>query len=468
MRNAKEQNDVKKHIHIPSLVICSAAEGDNPFINFQTNPPAEELETRHYFESIAATMEVNRNLYQFEAEALEMIAEGFKERKILTINHDKGGFSNTLGYGATVDAVVEDGRLYVASYLSLGKTYPNGPFGTAEELRDGIVDGFINSVSQSVYAIKARCSVCDQPYPTTHSAEHYNENSCQHYRGQPVIVEENGEQVFKNVHVIIEEAEAIELSLVGVPADQGSGITKKQMSFALDDFIDEEKFNYLFGGQVNAPSTPNIVSSGLTNGGNSVSTITQAQYDSMKTRAEMAEQESAKLRVESTANQGKESLLKSQNDALEAQKNGLEAQVQALESQVATANADRDRAKKDLEDANKAIEAKNQEVVDLKKSAEENKIAIDDGMAARKEFEEEYVTSFAAAVGDDCTDEMKEAQVEVAKSFSIEILKSKINGFKETAKHNYPSGKLVKKDDGGQDDMGDGRNDEDGYLIGVG
>lgn len=93
---------------------------------------------------------------------------------------------------------------------------------------------------------------------------------------------------------------------------------------------------------------------------------------------------------------------------------------------------------------------------------EENKVAIADGLAVRSQFEQAYVDAYVAAVGDACTDDMKTQQAEVAKSFSIDILKQKTEGFRDAAKINYPAGKVIKPTD-----SGDAGADPEAYPIGV-
>ena len=286
-------------VFVTGPIINSAiGKDEDPFVDFQTNPPAEENnEKRHYLEAVAATTGINRNLYQFEPQALQMIASGFKQRKTLTINHEKGHFSNVLGFGATVDAIVIDDKLYVAAYISLGKTYPQGPFGDSEQLRDGITDGFIDSVSQSAFPLKAKCSVCNLAYPTMRS-EYSSDNVCRHYRGQQVIVEENGERVVKTVHVIIQQAEAIELSLVQMGADRGTGITKKAINLSLNDFVDDERFEFLYGDDEQKQrllegSNPQPNNSGgdppLNNNLEGEPEMSQETIQALQTRAETAE-----------------------------------------------------------------------------------------------------------------------------------------------------------------------------------
>ena len=407
----------------------------NPFADFQTQPPDDaNRDSRHYFESVAATTEVNRNLYQFEPQALEMLAEGFKSGKTLTINHEKGQKSyigtldNALGYGATVDAVYLDGKLYVASYISLNKTYPKGPFGTSEELRDAVVDGFVNSVSQSVFGLKARCSACNLSYPESYR-DYENENTCRHYRGQQVILEENGEKIVKTVHVIIEAAEAIELSLVQMGADRGSGITKKSINLSLSDFVDEDRYNFLFGNNTQP-----------TNGG--TPDMSAEIIQALTTRAETAERNLASITTEKTVLENQSTTLTAEKTILESQSTALTAEKTALESQVKILTAERDTLKE-------SVASKEKEISSIKQVATENELVIADGQAAREQYEKEYLEAYVAAIGDDCTSEDEELQKETCKSFSIEVLKKKTEGLKKSAAANYPPGKSVQE--GGSD-----------------
>ena len=446
-------------------------DGEDPFVNFQTNPPKDGNENlRHYFESVAATTEVNRNLYQFEPKALRMLARGFKERITLTINHEKGNYDNTLGFGATVDAVFMDERLYVAAYISLNKTYPKGPFGNSEELRDGIIDGFINSVSQSVYALKSKCSVCNLPYPQ-HYRDYENQSICRHYRGQQVVVEKNGQKVVETVHIIVQEAEPIELSLVQMGADRGNGVTKKAINLSLSDFVDEERFNFLHGdesqrGRIpedpdNSPTDSGDDPPNSDNGGEEPTEPTDSGEEptdpnnqgesemsnealkSMQTRAETAETNATNLQEDLDKVKGEKAVIESQSSAHESKISSLEAEKKALETQVTSANNERDTFKTQLDSANEGVKTKDTEIAALKKTAADNEVVIADGIAARAEYEEAYVTAYVGAVGDDCSDEDRELQVETAKSFTIEVLKKKTKGFDKAKAENYPGGKTV-------------------------
>ena len=440
-------------VFVTGAIINSAiGKDEDPFVDFQTNPPAEENnEKRHYFESVAATTAINRNLYQFEPQALQMIASGFKQRKTLTINHEKGHFSNVLGFGATVDAIVVDDKLYVAAYVALGKTYPQGPFGDSEELVDGITDGFIDSVSQSAFPLKAKCSVCNLAYPTMRS-EYSSDNVCRHYRGQQVIVEENGERVVKTVHVIIQQAEAIELSFVQMGADRGTGVTKKAINLSLNDFVDDERFEFLYGDDEQKQrllegSNPQPNNSGgdppLNNNLEGEPEMSQETIQALQTRAETAETNAAKLQTELNSANGQVAVLTSQKDAVNSQVSSLETEKDAFQAQVDSANNEKDIVKQQLDSANESIKEKDKEITTLKQEAAENELVISDGKAARVEYEKEYVSAFVAAVGDDCTPADEELQQETAKSFSIEVLKKKTAGLKKAAVDNYPDGKKV-------------------------
>lgn len=474
-----------------AIINSSVQEGEDPFVNFQTSPPTnEDNEKRHYIEVVAGTTEINRNLYQFEPRALQMLASDFKQRRTLTINHEKGYFDNTLGYGATVDAIFVDDKLYVAAYISLGKTYPKGPFGSSEELRDGIIDGFINSVSQSAWPKKAKCSVCNLAYPISYD-QYSSDNVCRHFRGQQVIVEENGEKVVKTVHVIIQKAEAIELSLVQIGADRGTGITTKQINLSLNDFVDQDRFDFLFGDEekrneliiahpeilpANNGGEPLQPIKPINNGGEPPQPIdnpkgedkmSQEAIQAMQTRAETAEANAAQLSVDLTAEKGKVAVAEAEKNALEAQISALEAEKTALEAQVETSNNERDAAKTQLETANSSITEKDTEISTLKQTAAENEVVIADGIAAREEHEKNYVEAYVAAVGDDCTPEDEELQKETAKSFTIATLKKKTEGLRKSAADNYPEGKNI-TEEGKKPADGEQDKDKSGApLIGV-
>ena len=409
-------------------------------VDFQSGD--QDQESRHYFEVIAATTDLNRNLYEFTPDALKMLAEDFKSNKTLTINHEKGYFDNTLGIGATVDASYRAGKLRVVSYISMNKTYPKGPFANSEELRDGIVDGFIDSVSQSCYVNKATCSVCKKPYTMSYYSQ--NDDTCKHYRGQEVIVEEDGEKIVKTVHVIVHEAEAVELSLVQMGADRSAKVSKKAVDFSVDDFIDVERYKLL------NQLTPS-------EGGNNLedSKMSAELIQTLTSRAEAAEKTVADLRVEVETTRSEKAVLESQNMATKAQVASLSTEKAALQSQIDSLTTERDQLKTQ-------VEKKDAEISTLTEDAIANKVIIADGKAARENYEKEYVNAYVAAIGDDCTDEDRELQEETCKSFSIEVLKRRTEGFKKAAASNYPSGKAVKTGDDGDDD-----DNTESYPIGI-
>ena len=462
----------KSIVQIPSLIANSAVEGDSPFVDFQTNPPETDTATRHYFESIPITLGANRNSFDVTEKAMKMVAKGYKEGRPLTINHDKGNWTNTLGYGATVDAVVKDGKLYVASYVALNKTYPQGPFGTSEELRDGIIDGFVNSVSQSIMPLKAKCSVDGLPYPMSY-AEYDMEGYCRHFRGQTVVVVEDDVKRIETVIIIIEEAEATELSLVMIPADEGSGIVRPKINFSIDDFIDEQRMEFLSEGADDKISAPKPINPGVGDPppnpeeGVTPVSITQEQLTAMETRAVTAETEKTTLTVGLNASkadvvrlEGETKTADAEKRTVEAEKAALQAQLDASESKVALLEA-ADKLQKD-ESAKKDTR-----IQTLESTAQENEIVIKDGKEAREAIVEEYATAFAKAVGTDCTEAMKDQQREVAKSFDISILTKKIEGFEEAAKVNFPPGKVVTKAAASAGTGEGGGNGGTGYPTGV-
>ena len=348
-------------IHIPSLILNSSVEGDKPFVDFQTEPtaPSEvERSKRHYFESVVITPGVNRNMFEVTPEAMIMAMKGYKSGKPLSINHDKGYWTNTLGYGMTVDAVIVDGKLYVASYLALEKTYPQGPLGTSEELRDGIVDGYIGNVSQSLTPIKARCSVDGLPYPFTLS-DYEMDGVCQHYRGENVIVEENNRKVIKTVHIIIEKCEAQELSLVMLPADEGSGINRPTINFSINDFVDTERMIFLSkpedgsDGEDPENGEPVEPTPAIEPEGDTIVSITQEQFNAVQQRATTAETQIANLTVEaSTAKaesvrlEGEVKTVEAEKKTTEAEKATLQAKLDAEEAKVLKLEAEAAIAKK--------------------------------------------------------------------------------------------------------------------------
>ena len=487
--NKKEiENKSKSIFRIPSLIVANALPiDDNPdierYLDFQMEPPTSDDDTRHYFESCVITPGVNRNMFEVTEEAMEMAAEGYKSGKPLSINHDKGMFNNTLGYGATVDAVVIDNKLYVLAYIALKKTYPKGPFGSAEELRDGMIDGFINSVSQSLLPLKARCSVCELPYPMSYH-EYEMDGYCNHWRGQNVVVEDNGEKIVKTVHIIIEEAEATELSLVMIPADTGTGITDKNaglipVDFSLNDFIDEDRMKFLAnaqaeleGGEGEDPELPEPSPepmpelSGDPNKGDNPVSITQEQLDAMQKRASDAEGRATTLQADlNAANsnvtklEGEVNTAKAEKATVEAEKATIQAQLEAEQNKVKLLEA-----AKELADAEAT--KKDTRIQELEKEAKENEIVLKDGQEARSSKIEAFADAYAKAIGDSCTEEMKERQREVAKSLTIAQIAEKIFGFEETAAVNYPAGKTVNNPNAGSGNGG-GEEQQKPQLIGV-
>lgn len=470
--------DLVSRLDLPSVISASAVESDNPFVDFQLQPPDQNNEKRHYVEAIVITEGVNQNMFEVLPEAMEMVAEGYKNGKPLSINHDKGNWTNTLGYGATVDAEVIDSKLHVLFYLALDKTYPQGPFGSSKELRDAIIDGFVGNVSQSIMPKKAKCSVCDKRYPLNWD-EYDMEGICRHYRGQHVIVEDDeGNQNVEIVHIIVEEADAVELSLVMIPADKGSRINRPVVNsfldFSVDNIIDEQRRQYLCGPAISASSQsdpdpiPNPSdNSGDPNKGGTPVSITQEQLDAMQKRAVDAESKNTTLQVElnsakesATKLEGEKSTAQAEKATVEAEKATLQAKLEAEEAKVKLLEAG-----KELQD--KEVEKKDARIQELEKEAKENAIVIKDGKEARASKIEEFVDAYAKAVGDDCTEDMKEAQREVAKSLTIEQIDKKVEGFLATAKVNFPPGSAIQGGNGNDDDEGGNGGGQQKRLVGV-
>lgn len=462
----------KDIVGIPALIVNNAnLEADNPFIDFQVQPsePTEqEMETRHYFEACVITPGVNRNLFEVTTEAMEMVAEGYAEGRPLSINHDKGGgmfeTSNTLGYGQTVAAEVIDNKLYVVSYVALGKNYPKGPFGNSEELRDGIIDGFVGNVSQSINPKEAKCNVCEKPYPLRYQ-DYEKEGFCQHFRGEDVIIKDDeGNRRVETVHIVIEKAEAIELSLVMIPADKGSGITKPTINFSLNDFVDKKRMDFLYGEGSSNPNEPNEPNESNIEGGTPVSTITQDQFNAMQQRAISAESQVASLNAAATNHSATVAQLEGEVNTAKAEKRTVEAEKAELQAKLDAAEAKVTNLEAAAKLAESNIEEKDKKITELETAAQENKIVIEDGIAARSAIIERFADAYAKAVGDECTEAMKETQREVAKSLTIEILEKKIEGFEETAKANYPEGRKVNGKNGSGNEEESSNN---GSLVGV-
>ena len=380
---------------------------ENPFEGFVSEPPKEgDHNKRHYFESVAATLGVNRNNFEYTPKALQELADGFIARKPLAINHDKGaeslaGKSKDLGYGSTVAARVVDGKLYVASYLSLAKTTPNGPFGSTDEIRDGIVDGFIGSVSASSLPKSASCSVCGKPYPIA-QADFGGEGMCQHYRGERVrVMGADGEPELKTVHVVIDSAEALELSLVEIPADRGSGIVKKAVNMSMSDFIDTEYAAYLSGEAV---------------GGNDAEPISEdleAVYAKL-----LSDSQSPTFKAESDAR-----IIEIDNElvALDAQITGYEEQNKNLVGEIAAAKT---------------------EIDTLNSKIDQNEVALTGIVALRARVIDAYIKRFVA-VTDGCTEEMVATQKELLEDFTIEQIQASTRDMEPEMRSKFPAGRSV-------------------------
>lgn len=440
--------DEKSIIEIPSLILNSQLKQEKPFVDFQVQfpgPSEEERAMRHYFESAVITPGVNRNMFEVTPEAMQMVGEGYAAGCPLSINHDKGSWDNTLGYGQTVGSAIIDGTLYVVAYLALDKTLPKGPFGSSNEIRDGIIDGFIGNVSQSIRPLKAKCSVCDLPYPMSYS-DYEIEGYCRHYRGEQVVVEENGVKTVEIVYIIVEEAEAVELSLVMLPADEGSNISKPVINFSLNDFIDENRMKYLSNPE-NNPDPEKLGEANSTNEGGTTVSITQEQLNAALTRASNAEAQVATLNAEVSTAKAESTRLESEITRLQGEVNTSKAEKLTVEAEKATAEAkfSAEEAKVTKLEAEAKVskdesDKKDARITELETEAKENEIVIKDGQEAREAIIERYADAYATAVGDSCTDEMKEAQRDIAKSFSIKTLEEKIEKFEASAVENFEGG----------------------------
>ena len=84
---------------------------------------------------------------------------------------------------------------------------------------------------------------------------------------------------------------------------------------------------------------------------------------------------------------------------------------------------------------------------------------------ARSTAIEAYADAFAKAVGETCTEDMKEQQREVAKSFTIETINKKIEGFEQAAGKSFTSGRIITPP--GSQQGGNGSDPENVDLTGV-
>ena len=137
--------------------------GNITHFNAESVPQLSES-SRYGFETLAAqTKTPNDQGFIFTAEAMPGVVAAYKLGRPLMVNHTKYGLN--LGFGQTLDAVFNEENLIVLSYISRGKTTPNGPFGNTDELIEGINDGFVKYASASGYVRKQRCSICKKDGP---------------------------------------------------------------------------------------------------------------------------------------------------------------------------------------------------------------------------------------------------------------------------------------------------------------
>ena len=352
--------------------------------DFQTEIGDEPDPSRFYLEFLAMTNEVNSNFVEVTDEALEMMAAGYKTGLPLTINHMKGLFDTSLGIGQTVDAFVNQGKLYLQMYIAKNKTYNLATIGNSEELIDAVKDGYVRRGSTSIKIKEAECSVCSSTIEKYWGCE-------DHPKGQKTIIQnDNGVDEVVVPHIRVLKAEAIEFSISMLRADEKSEVMRKNMNFYMDNVINAEIFNDNFIGKV-----------------------TQEPHNPLpKKEIDMTDQE---------------------KQVLEAERDAEKRKADALQISVDSLNAQ-------LEQANSTI-------TDLKERVAENTVLIQDGKDARKTFEDAYIEEFTAYMGKGCDQETQDAQRELIKDFNISTLKMKTESMKDHNKREYESGRRLTDDE---------------------
>ena len=352
--------------------------------DFQEGPELgnEPDPNRFYLEYLAMTNQVNRNFVEVTDQALEMMAAGYKKGLPLTINHMKGLFDTSLGIGQTIDAVVNQGNLYLQMYIAKNKTYNLDTIGDSEELIEAIKDGYIKRGSTSIRILEARCAVCDDPVEDFYGCE-------KHPKGRPIWVQnDSGENVEVVPHIIIDKAEPIEFSITMLRADPNSQVTRKNLNFYLDNIIDETIFNENFSGRTVEPLE------------SSPTTIT-----------------------EDTAVTDKE------KQALEAERDAEKRRADALQVSVDSLNSQ--------------LEVAKETITGLQAQVAENTILVQDGRDARVAYEDAYIEEFTAYVGETCSQEQQDAQRALIKDFNIGTLKAKTESMRDHNKRMYPEGRKL-------------------------
>lgn len=357
----------------------------------------------------------NGQNFIFMPEAMPMVAAGYQLRKPLLINHVKSG--KELGVGHTLDAVYDEssGNLIVLSYISRGKTTPNGPFGDTDELIEAIEDGFVRDASAAGLVKKQRCSICKKDGPNDPWAWLFGfgndpeDDSCKHIRGREYKIKDTA-GVIKEVVAIAEilEFEPWELSLAWAGADDNSRIVNRDVEVNMFSNNPNDFINNLTEEQI-------------------VQFTNQRRTFSLPNNPEVEGDPSMSV------------------ETLQAEKTALEAQVSAKDTEIAA-----------LKQTNAALEAsvtqKDTEIADLKAEKVKNEQAIADGEFAREKAIDACVEAFAKTEPDTPEAELKpkeDAERKSIETLSLEQISARAEGYESYAKKMYPNGRST-SDEGGE------------------
>ena len=362
-------------------------QGAEAYANFQKEIGDEPDANRFYMKWLAMTSQVNKNFFQVTEEALGMMAEGYRRGLPFTINHSKGAYSHDLGIGQTVSAEVSQGVLYLVSYIAKNKTYNMPTLGSSEELIAGIMDGFIRRGSTSIKPLEAECSVCG-------SEIDYIYYGCDEHRKGKKTAVKNAEGLDEIVtpYVIIKKAEAIEFSVVMIPADENSEVVEKNLNMFVDSFITQDEFDSIFD-----------INNSNSGGGSPPSKTDEPEGGSIMTAAEIK--------------------------ALQAERDAEKTRADANQSRI--------------DFMQQEIDAKNEELRKLRDEAVENSVLIADGKTARKEFIDSYIEEFNANEGENANPELEQQQRDLVANFSLERIKRDTESLKKLNEKLYPKGRSL-------------------------
>ena len=205
-------------------------------------PEDQQRENRFGYESFAHSYEVNNQHYQFTAEGLLALAAGYNDGKILSLNHNKEGF----GWGQTIagevrgDGANEADGAYVQWYILKGKTFPTGMLGSSDEVIESIDDGCIKKVSVGCKILKSSCSVCGSEFSGRWFR--YCKGPEAHEPGHDYVVDKDGTKSVQTCIQMIEDCEAIELSLVYDGADSNARIVNRAAALHRDGLMDDTAY----------------------------------------------------------------------------------------------------------------------------------------------------------------------------------------------------------------------------------